>query len=63
MQMKKRVNMATTKINKKRNFTEMEIEVLVGEVEARREILFGGQSSGVTNKQNPCEWEHGESAV
>ena len=41
--------MANTKTKK---FSETEIEVLVGEVEARKQTLFGGHSSGITNKNN-----------
>ena len=48
---------------RKRNFTETEIEVLVGEVEARKDILFGGHSSGVTNKIKQKEWQHVVTAV
>ena len=28
---------------KKRNFTEVEVETLVGEMEARKVVLFGGR--------------------
>ena len=28
--------------SKKRNFTEVEVETLVGEMEARKVVLFGG---------------------
>lgn len=48
---------------RKRNFTEAEIGVLVGEVEARKGILFGGHSSGVTNKRKTTEWQHVVAAV
>lgn len=40
------VNMVTTeKKTKKRNFSDLEVELLVGEGEVRRDI-FGGHSSG-----------------
>ncbi|XP_035813267.1 t-SNARE domain-containing protein 1-like [Amphiprion ocellaris] len=42
----------------KGNFSETEIEVLVDEVEARKSILFGGHSSGITNKRKGTEWQH-----
>ena len=31
------------------NFTQCEVEVLVGEVEKRKDVLFGGHSVGITN--------------
>ncbi|KAE8284740.1 Nuclear apoptosis-inducing factor 1 [Larimichthys crocea] len=43
---------------KKRNFTESELEVLINEVETRREILFGTLSTGVNTKRKRREWEH-----
>ena len=36
---------------RKGNFSETKTEVLVDEVEARKSILFGGYSSGITNKE------------
>ncbi|XP_018951036.1 myb-related transcription factor, partner of profilin-like [Cyprinus carpio] len=51
------------KRGKKRNFSDTEIETLVGEVEARKTVLFGGHSSGVTNKKKQCEWQSIASAV
>ena len=48
---------------RKRNLTETEIEVLVGEVEARKNILFGGHSGGITNKRKTSEWQHVVTAV
>ncbi|XP_049426784.1 t-SNARE domain-containing protein 1-like [Epinephelus fuscoguttatus] len=48
---------------RERNFTVTEIEVLVGEVEARKIILFGGHSSGITNKRKTSEWQHVVTAV
>jgi len=35
---------------KKKNFTEGELEVLLSEVEARKNVLFGTLSSGISNK-------------
>ena len=37
--------------SKKRNFTEVEVETLVGEMEARKVVLFGGHGIGIANKQ------------
>ncbi|XP_073670657.1 nuclear apoptosis-inducing factor 1-like [Paramisgurnus dabryanus] len=34
----------TERKSKKRNFTQCEVEVIVGEVEKRRKMLFGGHS-------------------
>ncbi|XP_046873074.1 nuclear apoptosis-inducing factor 1-like [Hypomesus transpacificus] len=45
------------KKTKKRNFLDCEIEVLVGEVEKRKKILFGGHSMGVTNAKKTLEWQ------
>ncbi|XP_054868348.1 t-SNARE domain-containing protein 1-like [Amphiprion ocellaris] len=42
---------------RKGNFSETEIEVLVDEMEARKSILFGGHSSGITNKRKGTEWQ------
>ncbi|MDG2555484.1 SANT/Myb-like DNA-binding domain-containing protein [Vibrio parahaemolyticus] len=53
--------MAATR--RKRNFSETEIEVLVDEVSARRETLFGGHSSGITNKRKATEWHAVATAV
>ena len=36
---------------KKRNFTESELEIVVNEVEPRREILFGPLSAGISMKR------------
>lgn len=41
---------------KKCNFSETEIKVLVSEEEERKGILFGGPSSGITNKKKCVEW-------
>ena len=35
---------------KKKNFSECEVEVLISEVEARNNILFGSLSSGISTK-------------
>ena len=46
---------------KKRNFTQCEVKVLVGEVEKRTAVLFGGHSVGsdwVTNAKKALEWQH-----
>ena len=42
--------------SKKRNFTEVEVETLVGEMEARKVVLFGGHGIGIANnkKQSEC---------
>lgn len=44
------------------NFTETEVEVLVGEVEARKNIVCGGHRSGITNKIKASESQHVVSA-
>ncbi len=51
------------KKNKKRSFSDTDVEVLVGEVETRKKILFGGHSSGVTNKKKHNELQHVAAAV
>lgn len=38
----------------KRNFTEPEIEVLVSEVEANQNVLFGYLFAGITSKTKTC---------
>ena len=43
---------------KKRSFTQCELEVLVGMVEKRKAVLFGGHSVGVTNAKKALEWQH-----
>ena len=55
--------MAGQRKTKKRNFTEVEVETLVGEVEARKEILFGGHGIGITNIKKNNEWQHVAAAV
>lgn len=51
------------KKTKKRNFPVTEIEVLVSEAEERKNILFGGHSSRVTNKRKDSKWHHVVAAV
>ena len=41
---------------KKQNFTEVEVETLVGEMEARKVVLFGGYGIGITNNKKQSEW-------
>ena len=48
---------------KKRNFTEVEVETLVGEMEARKVVLFGGHGIGITNNKKQREWQHVAAAV
>ena len=45
----------TGRKSKKRNFTQCEVEVIVGEVEKRRKVLFGGHSVGITNAKKARE--------
>ena len=40
---------------KMNNFTDCEIEVLTTEVEARKCVLFGSLSSGISNKRKSAE--------
>ena len=47
---------------KKRNFTEVEVET-VGEVEARKVVLFGGHGIGITTNKKQSEWQHVAAAV
>lgn len=49
--------------SKKRNFTQCEVEVLVGEVEKRRKMLFRGHSVGITNVKKALEWQKVADAV
>ncbi|XP_039526127.1 myb-related transcription factor, partner of profilin-like [Pimephales promelas] len=51
------------KASKKRNFTENELEVLLSEVETRKNVLFGTLSSGINNKRKKKEWESLSEAV
>ena len=45
-----------TKRKTKKNFSEMEIEVLIDEVDGRKGILFGSHSTGISNKRKGSEW-------
>ena len=51
-------NGRSTEKSKKRNFTEVEVETLVGEVEARKVVLFGGHGIGITNNKKLSECQH-----
>lgn len=44
-----------TTANKKCNFTKCEIETHKGEVEKRKSVLFGGLTSGITNRTETTE--------
>ena len=46
-----------SKTAKKKNYTEPELEVLLSEVEARKHVLFGTLSSGVSSKRKKTGWE------
>ena len=49
---------------KKRNFTEFQVETLgVGEMEARKVVLFGGHGIGIANNKKQSEWQHVAAAV
>ena len=50
--------MAITERKTTRNFTQCKLEVLVGEVEMRTAVLFGGHSVGVTSAKKALEWHH-----
>jgi len=43
------------RVGKKRNFTQCEVEVLVGEVEKKKTMLFGGLSMAITNAKKAAE--------
>ena len=45
-------------MGKKKNFTETELEVLLSEVEARKNVLFGTLSSGISSKRKRSGWEN-----
>ena len=51
------------KRTKKRNFSDTEIEVLVGEVETKQKILFGTLNAGVTNQRKKSAWDKVTAAV
>jgi hypothetical protein len=38
------------------NFTEVELETLVGELESRKVVLFGRHRIGITNNNKQSEW-------
>ena len=40
---------------KKRNFTEVEVGTLVGEMEAQKVDLFGGHGIGIANNKKQSE--------
>jgi len=42
---------------KKKNVTESEMEVILSEVEARKYVLFGTLSTGISNKRKRSGWE------
>ena len=46
-----------SKTGKRKNFTESEIEALLSEVEARKNVLFGTLSSGISSKRKRSGWE------
>ena len=39
------------------------METLVGEMEARKVVLFGGHGIGITNNKKQSEWQHVAAAV
>ena len=41
----------------KKNFTESEMEMLLSEVEAHKNVLFGTPSSGISSKRKRSGWE------
>lgn len=43
---------------KKNFFSQCEIKVLVWELEARKKVLFGGHSVGITITKKAAEWQH-----
>ena len=45
------------KKGKKRHFTESELEIVVNDVEPRREILSGPPSAGINMKRKGNDWE------
>ena len=55
---------------KKRNSTEdnftnchPQVETLVGGMEARKVVLFGGHGIGIANNKKQSEWQHVAAAV
>lgn len=53
----------TRKKEAKKETLTTEVEILVGEIETRQHILFGGHSIGVTNAKKAREWQHVTDAV
>ena len=39
------------------------MQTLVGEVKARKVVLFGGHGIGITNNEKQSEWQHVAAAV
>ena len=39
------------------------METLVGEMEARKVVLFGGHGIGIANNKKQSEWQHVAAAV
>ena len=52
-----------SKTGKKKNFAESEMEVLLSEVEARKNVLFGTPSFGISSKHKSSGWESVSEAV
>jgi len=46
-----------SKTGKKKNFTESEMDVLLSEVEACKNVLFGTLFSGISSKRKRSGWE------
>ena len=53
----KRLKKRMIEMGKKKNFTESEMEVLLSEVEVRKNMLFGTLSSGINSKRKKSGWE------
>lgn len=43
---------------KKKEISQCEIEVFVGEVDTRKKKLFGEHKAGITNAKKALEWQH-----
>ncbi|XP_039630071.1 nuclear apoptosis-inducing factor 1-like [Polypterus senegalus] len=48
---------------KKKNFSDCEMEVLLSEIEARKNVLFSNLGSGISNKRKVMEWHSVADAV
>ena len=48
---------------RKKNFSACEVNVLISEVEARDEILFGSLSTGISTKTKQLAWTNVAKAV